>query len=182
MTMSERARLFATAAHAAVDQRRKYVHTPYIEHPEAVAAMVALYGGDEGMIAAAWLHDVVEDTSVTLALVRQEFGDDVAGLVEALTDAQTPADGNRAIRKRRAAETLAVAGGRAQTIKYADLIHNVGTIVEHDPGFARVYLREKRELLDMMRDGDPGLRAYAYGILRDAERRLAGAMEEKTQP
>lgn len=169
----ERARLFATAAHAAIDQRRKYVNTPYIEHPGEVAAIVELYGGDAEMIAAAWLHDVVEDTAITLDMVHQEFGADVAGLVDALTDLQTPADGNRTTRKRRTAEKLAAADGRAQTIKYADLIHNTESIVAYDPHFAKAYLIEKRQLLEMMQGGDVRLRADAFAVLEKAERSLA---------
>lgn len=172
MTLIEKARIFATAAHAAIDQRRKYTDAPYIEHPAAVAQLVAEAGGDEAMVAAAWLHDVVEDTGIGLEWIVVEFGEDVARLVDALSDLQTPADGNRATRKRRAAERLALADPRAQTIKYADLIHNTQSIVAHDPGFAKVYLREKRHLLEVMQAGDPLLREAAWHSLKEARASL----------
>lgn len=172
MRLIEKARIFATAAHAAIDQRRKYTGAPYIEHPDAVARMVAEAGGDEAMIAAAWLHDVVEDTAIDLQRIAEEFGADVADLVDALSDMQSAEDGNRATRKRRAAERLAQADARAQTIKYADLIHNTQSIVAYDPGFARVYLREKRYLLEVMQAGDPALREAAWRSLHEARASL----------
>lgn len=58
---------------------------PYIVHPLCVACIVAFYGGDETMLCAALLHDVVEDTLCSLDEVRREFGWDVGHLVDALT-------------------------------------------------------------------------------------------------
>jgi (p)ppGpp synthase/HD superfamily hydrolase len=59
---------------------------PYIEHPVAVAARLAEHGFDEEVIAAALLHDVVEDSDTTVEQLRGEFGERVAGLVAALSD------------------------------------------------------------------------------------------------
>ena len=61
-----RAAAFAKAAHESIDQRRKYSNAPYIVHPEAVARTVSSVTDDVATIAAAWLHDVVEDTPVTI--------------------------------------------------------------------------------------------------------------------
>ena len=71
--LETRARLFATAAHAAVGQLRKYTHEPYIVHPAEVASIVKTVAHTEAMIAAAWLHDTVEDTGVSIELIRAEF-------------------------------------------------------------------------------------------------------------
>tara|TARA_Y100001001_G_C7992873_1_gene303557 strand:- start:541 stop:1155 length:615 start_codon:yes stop_codon:yes gene_type:complete len=169
----EAARLFATAAHGAIGQRRKYLDTPYIEHPAAVAALVSRHCPDApAMVAAAWLHDVLEDTQVTAQTLGDNFGEEVTTLVLALSDLEGPEVGNRAVRKRLALERLVRAGARAQTIKYADLIHNTGSIVEHDPGFARLYLKEKRALLEAMTDGEASLRRLAWEVLEQAEARL----------
>lgn len=73
---------FAAAAHEG--QFRKSGE-PYIIHPVIVAAVVAALGGDESMILAAILHDVVEDTPRTLGDVQELFGKDVADLVDGLT-------------------------------------------------------------------------------------------------
>ena len=67
MNIVEKARVFATAAHAAVGQLRKYTFEPYIVHPAEVFAIVSTVdGATEEMMAAAWLHDTVEDTGVTI--------------------------------------------------------------------------------------------------------------------
>ena len=160
-TVVTRARDFATAAHAAVGQLRKYTFEPYIVHPAEVAAIVEEYGGTPEMIAAAWLHDVVEDTGVTSELIRAEFGDHVADLVGWLTDVSRPDHGNRAQRKAVDRAHTASAPAAAQTIKLADLICNTRSIVEHDPKFAETYLAEKRQLLEVMTKGDARLRERA---------------------
>ena len=159
--MVERARIFATAAHAAVGQLRKYTFEPYIVHPAEVARTVAEVGGTDEMIAAAWLHDTVEDTGVTSELIRAEFGDKVAELVGWLTDVSRPDHGNRAARKAVDRAHTAAAPAEAHTIKLADLIANTESIAEHDPKFAATYFAEKRALLEVMTKGNADLRARA---------------------
>jgi (p)ppGpp synthase/HD superfamily hydrolase len=161
MDVVERARVFATAAHAAVAQLRKYTNEPYIVHPADVVSIVKTVEHTDEMLAAAWLHDVVEDTGVTLETVRAEFGDEVATLVGWLTDVSRPEQGNRATRKAIDRAHSAAAPARAQTIKYADLISNTRSIMEHDEKFARTYLEEKRLLLAVMDKGDATLLAEA---------------------
>ena len=165
MTLEERARVFATAAHAAVGQLRKYTHEPYIVHPAEVVSIVRSVPHTPAMLAAAWLHDVVEDTGVTIETVRAEFGTDIATLVGWLTDVSKPEDGNRAVRKARDREHTASAPAEAQTIKLADLISNTRSIMAHDPKFAVTYLEEKRALLAVMTRGDPGLHARASELV-----------------
>lgn len=162
MTLVEKARAFATAAHAAVGQLRKYTFEPYIVHPAEVAALVSTVPGHTPeMVAAAWLHDTVEDTGVTSELIRSEFGDEVATLVGWLTDVSRPDHGNRAARKAVDRAHTAAAPAEAQTIKLADLIANTRSIMQHDEKFAVTYLAEKRLLLEVMTKGDPGLMAQA---------------------
>jgi (p)ppGpp synthase/HD superfamily hydrolase len=161
MTMVERARVFATAAHAAVGQVRKYTFEPYIVHPAEVAKIVRDAGGSEAMVAAAWLHDTVEDTGVTIETIRAEFGVEVAELVGWLTDVSRPEHGNRAHRKALDRAHSAAAPAEAQTVKLADLIANTRSIMAHDAAFAKTYLEEKRLLLAVMTKGDPVLMAEA---------------------
>lgn len=153
----ERARTFATAAHAAVKQIRKYTGQPYIVHPQAVAGIVQTVPHTPEMIAAAWLHDVVEDTGVTIDNIRSEFGDEVAELVFWLTDQSKPDDGNRAKRKEIDRIHSAAAPAEAQTIKVADLIENTFSIEEHDKDFARVFRHEKDRLLAALTKADASL-------------------------
>ena len=158
--LESRARTFAEIAHG--DQKRKYTGEPYVTHPGAVADLVRSVPHTEEMIAAAWLHDVVEDTQVTLERVREEFGDVVADLVADLTDVSKPENGNRRVRKAIDREHTAAASPQAKTIKLADLIDNSRSIVQHDPDFAKVYLTEKALLLEVLKDGDPTLWAKAF--------------------
>lgn len=163
MMLKEKAKIFATAAHAAVGQTRKYTGEPYIVHPIEVVKIVMQYPHTEAMICAAYLHDVLEDTQVTLLMLRKEFGDEVANLVLWLTKIDGPE--NRAYRKQQDREYLAQAPWDAQTVKVADLIANTDSIVEHDPAFAVLFLKEKKLLLDVLTKADKDLLARAYRIV-----------------
>ena len=147
---------FATAAHG--DQKRKYHDTPYISHPLAVMEIVkSVHGHTEEMLAAAVLHDVVEDTQVVLGEITALFGNEVGELVDYLTDRSVPSDGNRKVRKQIDRDRLALAPAAAQTIKVADLIHNTLDISQHAPGFWQVYKVEKQLLLDVLDLADTDL-------------------------
>lgn len=162
MDIIRKAQVYAMAAHAAVGQKRKYTNEPYIVHPAEVAKIVAgVPGATPDMVAAAWLHDVVEDTGCTFTDIHMAFGIDIATLVGWLTDVSKPEDGPRWFRKKMDREHTAEAPAEAQTIKLADLISNSRSIMEHDPKFARVYLEEKRLLLEVLTRGDAGLHAEA---------------------
>ena len=165
MIMVERARVFATAAHAAVGQVRKYTFEPYIVHPAEVAGIVATVPHTNEMLAAAYLHDTVEDTGVSIVDIQKEFGNEVASLVGWLTDVSKPEQGNRAVRKAIDREHTAMAPAAAQTVKLADLIANSRSILAHDPAFAKVYLEEKRMLLEVLTRGDATLMAQARRIV-----------------
>ncbi len=167
MSLVERARVFATAAHAAVGQRRKYTGEPYVVHPIEVSRLVDQIGGTSEMVAAALLHDVLEDTDVTFDVLEEEFGTSVAELVLWLTDVSKPEDGNRSTRKALDRQHSAAAPAEAQTIKVADLISNTRSIVAHDPDFAVVYLQEKRMLLDVLTKADPNLLEQARMQLKN---------------
>lgn len=160
------ARTFAIAAHSAVGQVRKYTGEPYWTHPCAVAKLVMQVSDiSEVAIAAAYLHDVVEDTKVTIEVIDQQFGPYVAQLVAEVTDVSKPEDGNRAVRKAVDREHLAKASPEAQSIKLADIIDNTKSIVAHDPKFAEVYLAEKRLLMPFLLKGDAGLFDRAMDLI-----------------
>lgn len=141
-------------------QTRKYTGEPYINHPAGVVDILASVTSDPATLAAGWLHDTIEDTGTTLDALARSFPPEVCELVDALTerpDRLRP--GNRYHRKAQEAARLSRAPEKAQTIKYADLLDNGPSIVQHDPKFARVYVREARELHDMLAHGNNILRA-----------------------
>lgn len=153
--MENKAKEFSTRYHSG--QLRKYTNEPYINHPSAVVELVCSVPHTETMICAAWLHDVVEDTSCTLKEIDREFGIEIARLVEMLTDISKPSDGKRSIRKAIDRDHIASATPSAKTIKLADLIDNTRNIIELDHDFAKVYLAEKFLLLEVLSDGDATL-------------------------
>lgn len=145
----DKARTYATAAHGAVGQRRKYTNEPYITHPTAVAELVRAHGGTRDMIAAAYLHDVIEDTQLTFDDLKEAFGESIAWKVDALTNKAGKEDGNRVqrfvINCRALINSL---DEETMVIKLCDLLHNTSSIVEHDHGFAAIYLAEKEFMMD----------------------------------
>lgn len=158
-----RALAFATEAHASIDHVRKYTGEAYINHPIEVMEIVRGVPHNDEMLAAALLHDTIEDTPVTRDDIEREFGEKVAVLVMELTDQCH--EGNRAARKAAEAARLGTISPEAQTVKLADFISNTRSIVEHDPGFAKVYLREKANVLAVMTSGDASLYEQAGGLI-----------------
>lgn len=163
----KKAQEFASFHHGNINQVRKYTGEPYIVHPAAVAKIVSSVSHTDAMLAAAWLHDTVEDTPATLEMIKQEFGEEIASLVEMLTDISTSTDGNRAKRKAIDAAHTEKASSAAKTVKLADLIHNSESILKHDAQFARVYIKEKAQLLKVLNDGDQILFAQASEIVKN---------------
>lgn len=156
------AMIFAREMHK--DQSRKYTGNPYSDHLAEVAGIVATvapFGSMSLMISVAWLHDVVEDCGVSEQDISKRFGPEVAQGVLALSDMET---GTRAERKALSRARLSVADGWIQTIKCADLISNTSSIVMHDPKFSKVYLGEKRQLLDVLTRADRRLHNLAVAM------------------
>jgi len=138
---------FAAEAHQG---QKRYSGEPYITHPVTVASMVADMQLDEEAISAALLHDTIEDTPVTLGNIQQEFGVNIANLVEGLTKL-------RAIRKKfvggagltsaQAAnfQKLALAMSndlRVIFIKFSDRFHNLKTAKALRPERRRLMAKE----------------------------------------
>jgi len=151
------AMMFAREVHK--DQVRKYTSNPYVDHLAEVAGILGTVETNPIAIATAWLHDCVEDQGVTYEVLKEKFGVFVAAGVIWLSDIE---EGNRATRKAASRKRLNLAPAYVQTIKCADLISNTSSIVKHDPDFAKVYLEEKRLLLDALTFADPCLRQLAY--------------------
>ena len=166
----EKAQIFATHAHAG--QVRKYTHDPYTVHLTSVANKVSSVTDDPSIIAAAWLHDTVEDTPVIFADIEDEFGKTIRELVESLTDISKPEDGNRKVRKELDRNHLKEASPGAKTVKLADLIDNAPSIIEGNKKFAKVFMEEMKLLLEVLREGHADLYQEAVQVVGDYERNL----------
>jgi len=148
-----KAREFAAKAHAGVF--RKWSGEPYIEHPKRVAERLAALGFPAYVVAAAFLHDVVEDTPVSGAEIAAEFGPAVAALVLEVTKPIVP--GNRAARKAAFRAHLAKSSYNGASIKLSDELDNSRNVAELAPEFAETYLPEMREELKVLSHGHPEL-------------------------
>lgn len=151
MTLIIKAAQFAARAHAG--QFRRVTGRPYIEHPARVAALVAIRQDHssewdhEVCVAAAFLHDVVEDCGVTYEQLDEEFGSRaVTAIVRALTKPPLSA-GKRAERQAMFLTQLKCAGRDVQTIKLIDRLDNLREIDGDKEDFIRLYCKETRELV-----------------------------------
>lgn len=142
-----------------ISQKRKYDGAPYFTHVERVAKLAEAHGLSDNQIAAAYLHDVLEDTPTTAEDLRdllQTEGVDglnsaiIVSLVIQLTDVyvlKRYPNHNRKARKAMEAERLSKISREAKLIKCCDLIDNTADITSQDRGFAIVYLKEKQTIL-----------------------------------
>lgn len=123
LSLTDRALLLAFAAH---EGQRRHEGTPYITHPVAVAFILAKHGFGEEVIAAALVHDVLEDTAVTEDAMRQELGDTVADIVKAVSyDRSLPWKGQR----ERYIESVREAGESVMAVSLADKVHNAQSLL-----------------------------------------------------
>jgi (p)ppGpp synthase/HD superfamily hydrolase len=149
----------ATAAHG--EQTRKYSNDLYITHPIRVANQVKEEGGSECQIAAALLHDVIEDTEVTVEQLRvalhniwsSQEAEQILKMVIELTDVFVKKDFpllNRKARKLLEARRLGGISKEAKQIKFADIKDNQDSI-GLNPDFAKVWNQEKEVILSYLR-------------------------------
>lgn len=170
--MISRAEAFATAAHEAVNQKRKFTDEPYIVHPRAVASVVQrLQVHSWEQIVLAWLHDTVEDTGVTRETIRIIFGSEIADGIYYLTNVERSA-GNRRERHRLNVQRLRLAPANVQTVKVADIFDNTKDIAALAPDFAPVFLAEKDDVMEALRNADPALWAMTMAQIENQKKEL----------
>lgn len=171
---------FVTLKHD--QQKRKYTNEPYVTHVRAVADMAdgkCAFGYEIGLC-----HDLLEDTDCTGAELTEallRFGYDVpdaaiifnavCDLTDVYTSEKFPSI-NRKHRKLLEAERLHTVAPASQTVKYCDLIHNTGSIVEYDRGFALKYIPEKEQILSGMNKGNKLVYRRALQSLHHAKKKL----------
>ena len=146
------------AATAHRTQRRKGSDLPYIVHPAAIVSILQRAGfRDECVLAAAWLHDVVEDTGVTLEEIQAAFPAKVAEIVDAMSEDKVDESGVKlkwAQRKAHHLKSMTGASLDAKAVMLADKLHNLTSIKIDSEGNPRVWDRfnaSKEELLGYYR-------------------------------
>ena len=139
-------RAYETAAFHHRDQRRRS-GDPYITHPLAVATILADLGMTSSTLAAAMLHDTVEDTSYSLAQLRVDFGDEVARLVDGVTKLDQVKYGQATAAETVRKMVVAMARDiRVLVIKLADRLHNMRTLRWMPPEKQESKARETLEI------------------------------------
>jgi (p)ppGpp synthase/HD superfamily hydrolase len=118
------------AARAHRRQKRKGSDIPYLVHPVHVSTILLRHAFAEDVIIAGLLHDVVEDSDVSLDSIETHFGALVAEMVRVVTEKKRERGGKRSweIRKQEALALLRQAGPDAVAVKAADTVHNARTL------------------------------------------------------
>ena len=161
----DRAIIFAVRAHAGTERRGKGF--PYIIHPMEAVEIVATMTPDQELLAAAALHDTVEDTDVTIEQIRAEFGDRIAALVASESDivvGGVSEEDSWHDRKQAAIDRLARVPHDAKIVALGDKLSNMRSI-------ARDYARQGDTLWNLFHAKDPKDHEWHY-------RGLAAALSE----
>jgi (p)ppGpp synthase/HD superfamily hydrolase len=159
LPLTRQAVAFATERHAG--QRREGDHAAFVVHPLEVASLLDRSHYPDHVVAAAVLHDILEDTDETAEDLAARFGADVAALVAAVSD--DPSIGDEEARKRELTERVRHAGGYAAVVYAADKISKVREIrialaTGVPPGQVEPLLRRHRASLAMLEETMPGSR------------------------
>lgn len=158
----DRAIIFAVKAHAGTERRGKGF--PYIVHPMEAMEIVATITPDQELLAAAALHDVVEDTDVSADELRREFGDRIAALVVAESDVfeeGVSEEDSWHARKKAAIDRLARAPYEAKIVAMGDKLSNMRAI-------ARDYAVKGDSLWNIFHAKDPKDHEWHYRGLADS--------------
>lgn len=140
----EKAKQFASERHAS--QERKYEKTPYINHPIAVTDRVMEFSNNVEIIAAALLHDTIEDTPTKFEEIQKEFGEIVAGIVNELTSDKEQA---QLIGKDKyLTHKINHMSNNARLIKLADREHNVKDLGKAPIEFQKRYAADTAYILN----------------------------------
>jgi myo-inositol-1(or 4)-monophosphatase len=162
----DRAIMFAVRAHAGTERRGKGF--PYIVHPMEAMEIVATLTSDQELLAAAALHDTVEDTDVTVEQIRAEFGDRIASLVASESDTfeqGVSEEDSWHARKQAAIDRLSSAPHDAKIVALGDKLSNMRAI-------ARDYAMQGDKLWNLFHAKDPKDHEWHYRGLADALREL----------
>lgn len=168
-TIADTARALAVEHHR--DQLYGRSNLPFTHHLTAVAGLVALYTEDQTTVAAAWLHDIVEDTEIEVGDIRAAYGDELADIVDRLTD---PSGLTRRMAKEIAIPRAAECP-KAALVRLADrFVNHHHTIVQQQRHYAEIYLGEfDHFMMHMYRNGRDTLPLFRMvGDQQQALRRL----------
>ena len=172
-SLLDKAIIFSVKAHAGTERRGKGF--PYIVHPMEAMEIVATMTSDQELLAAAALHDVVEDTPVGIDEIRENFGDRIADLVHAESDVfmeGVSEEDSWHSRKQAAIDRLAAAPHDAKMVALGDKLSNMRAI-------ARDYAVMGDSLWNIFHAKDPKDHEWHYRGLADSLREMEGTFAYK---
>ena len=164
----DRAIIFAVKAHAGTERRGKGF--PYIVHPMEAVEIVSTITPDQELLAAAALHDVLEDTDITADEIRREFGDRITNLVVSESDIEVAGaseEDSWHARKQAAIDRLAAASHDAKIVAMGDKLSNMRAI-------ARDYATRGEALWSIFHTSDPKEHEWHYRGLAESLSELRG--------
>jgi (p)ppGpp synthase/HD superfamily hydrolase len=164
--MYEEALRLATQAHR--DQNRKGCDVPYITHPVQVSLILEAHGFPIEVVIAGLLHDIVEDYGYEIRRIAWQFGERVAGMVDALSERKVDGQGKKRSwdeRKRGALKQLRQADNEAAAVKAADTLHNARCI-------AMDVCQEGPKVWERFNRGPESIMAYYHEVHQIAYEKL----------
>ncbi|MBR1844963.1 MAG: HD domain-containing protein [Lachnospiraceae bacterium] len=169
-TFLDEALRFAITAHSGVERRGKGY--PYIVHPMEAVAIVATVTNDQELLAAAALHDVVEDTNYTVEDIRKNFGDRVADLVAHESDliVEGKSESESWVERKQ------YAIDRLKGLTYEEKLVSIGDKLSNARAMLNEYKTMGEKLWDKFHVSDPKLHKWHYEGLRDAMSDLKGTI------
>lgn len=162
MSLLDQAIAFATEAHAGMF--RKVEHSPYILHPMEAACIVGTMTNNEEVLAAAMLHDVVEDAGISLAEVEQHFGKRVRLLVYTETEDKHPERPEAETWQERKESTLEILRNTKDI--YVKMLW-MGDKLANMRSFYRTWLREGDAMWNYFNQKDPKMQEWYYRTISE---------------
>lgn len=173
-SLLEKALFFALDVHK--ENKRKSESSPYVMHPMEAAVIVASMTNDENVMAAALLHDTIEDAGVSAEMLRKNFGDDITGLVLSETENkhnEIPRSESWMIRKTESLELLKNSEDiRVKILWLGDKLSNMRA-------FYRTFLKEGTSLWNIYNQKDPAKQAWYYRTIAEYTNELSGTVAWK---
>lgn len=164
------AKFVATTAHAG--QTRKFSGLPYITHPAGVVAFLEKFNVGENILAAAWCHDVIEDTSITYESLELVIGTQVTDIVQELTNYKFPEGTSRVTEYWANVMRLVQASHQAQTGKCGDVYDNCKDVYAQDPVYGARFIAEKFFLVRLLYLAQGDVRQAVLNLLADVYRSM----------
>ncbi len=182
----QRALVWASQRHT---EPRKGTDIPYITHPAHVAIILARHGFDEPVLAAAILHDLLEDTETSAEEIHRAFGEEVAGMVQELSEPRFPDRPRKetwGLRKEAKLDMLREASTGALAIAAADRVHNTANVLadiaRHGPQIWNRFNSSPEKILDFGRAVLTILRDRFPHPLTEEYARLHRQLEQAPKP